>query len=70
VIKLSLNSTLVKSHALFEFEVNLFELSHAFTPYSQFFKINEIKDIYSGDEDIPFESKDPEFQNILRKEFL
>ena len=70
MIKLSLKSTLVKNHVLFEFEVNLFELSNAFTPYSEFFKINEVKDIYSGDEDIPFESKDPEFKRIILLEFL
>ncbi len=70
MIKLSLNSTLVKNHALFEFEVDPFELSHAFTPYSEFFKTNEVKDIYSGDEAIPFENKDPEFKWIMVLEFL
>ena len=70
MIKLSLNSSLVKNHVLFEFEVDLFELSHAFTPYSEFFRTYDVKDIYSGDEAIPFESKDPEFKRIMLIEFL
>lgn len=70
MIKLSLNSTLVKNHVLFESEVDLFELSHVFTPYSEFFKASDVKDIYSGDEAISFESKDPEFKRIMLLEFL
>ena len=70
MIKLSLNSIHVKNHGIFEFEVDLFELSHAFTPYSVFFKHSITQDIYSGDEDIPFKSKDPEFQRIMLSEFL
>ncbi len=70
MIKLSLNSTLVKNHVLFEFEVDLFELSQVFTPYSEFFKASDVKDIYSGDEAISFESKDPEFKRIMLLEFL
>lgn len=67
---MSLKSIHVKNHNLFEFEVDLFELSHAFTPYSEFFKINEIADIYASDDDIPFESKDLEFKQIMLREFL
>ena len=70
MIKLSSNSTLIKNHSLFEFEVDLFELSHAFTPYSEFFKTNEAADIYSGDEDIHFESRDVEYKQIMLREFL
>jgi len=67
---MSLNSIHVKNHSLFEFEVDLFELSHAFTPYSEFFKTNKVADIYSGDEDIHFESSDLEFKQIMLREFL
>ena len=70
MIKLSLNSIRIKNPVLFEFEVELFELSNAFTSYSEFFKTIETQDIYSGDENIPFEGKDPEFKQILLREFL
>jgi hypothetical protein len=70
VIKLSLRSKPVKNYNLFEFEVDLFELAHAFIPYSKFFKNEDSIDIYSGDEDIPFESKDAEFKRLMLLEFL
>lgn len=67
---MSLNSIHVKNPILFEFKVDLFELSHAFTPYSEFFNIDDVADIYSGDENIRFESKDPEFKRLMLLEFL
>ena len=38
-------------------------------PFSSLIKKQRPKDIYSGEETIPFEKRDPLFKSILRKEF-
>jgi len=38
-------------------------------PFSSLIKKQRPKDIYSGEENIPFEKRDPLFKSILRKEF-
>ncbi len=45
-------------------------LSEILIPFSEFFAKTEKKDIYSGEERIPFESRDPEYKSILLTEFI
>jgi len=40
-----------------------------FVPFSRLMKNRNPVDIYSGEESIPFENRDPLFKSILRKEF-
>jgi hypothetical protein len=75
VKKLSLHS--VKGENFFfdvsvtlDLEVEQFDFTNAFTSYSDFFKKNPSIDIYSGDEEIPFGNRDPEFKKMLLCEFL
>ncbi|MEJ2294423.1 MAG: hypothetical protein P8Y23_06590 [Candidatus Lokiarchaeota archaeon] len=67
---MSLKSILMKNSLDFRFEVVPFEISLVFTPYSKFFKTTRPLDIYSGNENITFENKDPEFKRIMFLEFL
>ena len=46
-----------------------FNISKAVIPFSKMFKSYKPRDIYSGNENIPFKDKDPEFKMLLRQEF-
>ena len=46
------------------------ELSRIIIPLSDFFIKREKTDIYTGQENLPFNQKDPEYRNILLSEFL
>ncbi|MFX1269127.1 MAG: hypothetical protein ACFFAK_14300 [Promethearchaeota archaeon] len=46
------------------------DISHLVVPFSEFFKNKIDYFIYNGTEQIPFKEKDPEFIEIMRKEFL
>jgi len=46
------------------------DLSDLIIPFSEFFKSNNSYFIYTGKERIPFEKRDPEFIEIMKKEFL
>ena len=46
------------------------ELSKIIIPLSDFFIKREKTDIYSGQENLPFTQRDPEYRNILLSEFL
>lgn len=39
-------------------------------PFSDFFHKIELLDIYSGDENIPFSERAPEYRKLLEAEFL
>jgi hypothetical protein len=67
---MSLKSILMKNSLDFKFEIDPFEISRVFIPYSEFFKANRPIDIYSGNEDITFEKRDLEFKQIMILEFL
>jgi hypothetical protein len=60
----------MKKYINFKFEVDPFEISRVFIPYSEFFKITRPLDIYSGNENITFDNKDSEFRRIMILEFL
>ncbi|MFW9952050.1 MAG: hypothetical protein ACFFKA_18170 [Candidatus Thorarchaeota archaeon] len=45
-------------------------LSNVIIPFSNFFTRIELFDLYSGEENIPFEERAPEFKQILQAEFL
>ena len=47
-----------------------FDLSEIAIPFSDIFQKNKPSDIYDGEESIPFDERDPEFKEILKKEFL
>ena len=57
-------------NSILDIEVEEFDFSNAFTSYSDFFKKYASIDIYSGEEEIPFDNRDPEFKKILLCEFL
>jgi len=44
--------------------------SNVIIPYSNFFPRIKLFDLYSGEENIPFEERAPEFKKILQAEFL
>ena len=44
-------------------------IMHSIMPFSRLIKNQRPLDIYSGEETIPFEQRDPLFKSILRKEF-
>ncbi|MFX1477568.1 MAG: hypothetical protein ACFFCI_05520 [Promethearchaeota archaeon] len=46
-----------------------FKVSSVIIPFSKLFKSFKPADIYSGDENIPFKERDPEYRMILRQEF-
>jgi hypothetical protein len=46
------------------------ELSKAIIPLSDFFNKSLNPDIYTGEENLPFNKMDCEYRNILLKEFL
>ncbi|MFX0026756.1 MAG: hypothetical protein ACFE8M_10095 [Candidatus Hermodarchaeota archaeon] len=46
------------------------DISHLIIPFSEFFKNEVDYFIYDGTEQIPFKEKDPEFIEIMKKEFL
>ena len=51
-----------------QFEENLYpDISGAVMPFSDV-KIEEY--IYNGDEEIPFNERDPEYQRIFKEDFL
>ena len=56
-----------------ELNINFVETKTSFIkliiPFSRFMKHLHSEDIYTGDESIPFENRDPLFKSILRKEF-
>ena len=47
-----------------------FNYSNVIIPFSNFFHKIELLDIYSGNENIPFAERAPEYKNILLSEFL
>ena len=47
-----------------------FDISEVIIPFDEIFPKSSPKDIYSGLELIPFDKRDKEFKNILKKEFL
>lgn len=50
--------------------INLtYDISQLVIPFSKVFKSYKPRDIYSGNENIPFEERDTEFKMILRQEF-
>ena len=48
---------------------NQFDLSKAIIPFSKIIGISKAKDIYSGNEKIPFNERDPEYKTIFKQEF-
>ncbi|MGB5910050.1 MAG: hypothetical protein WBH31_02535 [Promethearchaeia archaeon] len=46
------------------------DIADIIIPFSQFIKIKKAQDIYNGNEDIPFNKRDPEFRKALVNEFL
>ena len=46
------------------------DITHLIIPFSEFFKDKSDQFIYTGQEQITFEEKDPEFIKIMIKEFL
>jgi hypothetical protein len=56
-----------------KFDVNFIQSKNSFikliVPFSKFMKHLQSEDIYTGEESIPFENRDPLFKSILRKEF-
>jgi len=46
------------------------DITHLIIPFSEFFKDKGAHLIYTGQEQIAFEEKDPEFIKIMIKEFL
>jgi hypothetical protein len=49
---------------------DLSDISNLIIPFSVIFKTETPTYIYSGEENIPFEEKHPEFKQILLSEFL
>ena len=49
---------------------DLSNISNLIIPFSILFKKEAPSDIYSGEETIPFEERNPEFKQILISEFL
>jgi len=45
------------------------DISQLIIPFSKVFRAYKPRDIYSGNENIPFKEREPEFQLILRQEF-
>ena len=46
-----------------------YDISSIIIPFSKIFKNKKQSDIYSGDEKIRFNERDPEYKTILRQEF-
>ncbi len=46
------------------------DISRIIIPFSMIFKSYKTRDIYSGTEKITFKERDPEYNIILRQEFL
>ncbi|NVM34254.1 MAG: hypothetical protein HWN81_01580 [Candidatus Lokiarchaeota archaeon] len=46
-----------------------FNLSKAVIPFSKIIGSPKTTDVYSGNENIPFKERDPEYKMILRQEF-
>ena len=46
------------------------DISHLIIPFSEFFKNKSDYIVYNGTEQIPFKEKDPEFIELMKKEFL
>ncbi len=44
-------------------------ISQLIIPFANVFKSNKTRDIYNGNEKIPFNEREPEFKMILRQEF-
>ncbi len=44
-------------------------ISQIIQPYSKFFTVNKKKDIYSGEETIPFSKRHPTFKSLMKLEF-
>jgi len=54
-----------------QFEENLYpDISGAVMPFSDVNKFEATNYIYSGDEEIPFNERHPEYQQIFKEEFL
>lgn len=54
-----------------QFEENLFpDISGAVMPFSDVNKFEAPQYIYNGDEEIPFNERHPEYQQIFKEEFL
>jgi hypothetical protein len=50
-------------------EKDLINFSKIVIPFSKAFKSNKQIDIYSGQEKIPFNERDPDYKMILKQEF-
>ncbi len=46
-----------------------YDISELVIPFSKAFKSNKPRDVYSGNENIPFKERETEFKVILRREF-
>lgn len=44
-------------------------LSRIVTPYSSFFIVERKRDIYTGDEKLPFKQRHPTFRSLMKLEF-
>jgi len=50
--------------------INLtYDISQLVIPFSKVFRSYKPKDIYSGNENIPFKEREPEYKMLLRQEF-
>ena len=45
-------------------------ISKAVIPFSKIIGTHKATDVYSGNENIPFKERDPEYKMILRQEFF
>ncbi len=46
------------------------DISQLVIPFSKAFKSYKPRDLYPGNENIPFKEREPEFKMILRQEFI
>ena len=57
--------------SIIQLEEKLFpDISGAVMPFSDTNKFKESQYIYNGDEEIPFNERHPEYQQIFKEEFL
>ena len=57
------------TESLFENNFERIDISQLVIPFFKIFKSHKPKDIYSGNEVIPFKERELEFKMILRQEF-
>jgi len=56
----------IRSHS----DIIDFNIKSIIIPFSKFFKRKKLQDIYSGNENIPFKNRLPEYKRILKQEFI